>query len=122
LQPRGSRIETLIETAVRCDAAIRSIGASALDDQKHGKIYWSQKGPTMPGVRRIFRANVEIPAGETPANRSDIEVFFGGLPEPIASSSITGIASCTGPTAVSTRGNTVTALPSTTSRRAGNRQ
>jgi hypothetical protein len=32
---------------------------------------------------RIFRANVETPKGETAAGRSDIEVFFDNLPEPI---------------------------------------
>ena len=32
---------------------------------------------------RIFRAGIEIPKGETAANRSDIEVFFDRLPEPI---------------------------------------
>ena len=52
-------------------------------DGKHGKIYWTQKGPDNAGRGAIFRANVEIPAGQTPANRTDIEVFFGGLPEPI---------------------------------------
>src|SRR5262249_6451636 len=30
-----------------------------------------------------FRAGIEIPSGETAANRSDIEVFFDRLPEPI---------------------------------------
>ena len=31
----------------------------------------------------LFRAGIEIPKGETAANRSDIEVFFDRLPEPI---------------------------------------
>ena len=47
------------------------------------KIYWTQKGPDNAGVGRIFRANIDIPKGETPANRSDIEVLFDKLPEPI---------------------------------------
>ena len=34
-------------------------------------------------VRPYLRANVEIPAGQTAATRSDIEIFFDGLPEPI---------------------------------------
>jgi hypothetical protein len=41
------------------------------------------KGPDNAGLGRIFRANVEIPKGESPAHRSDIEVLFDGLPEPI---------------------------------------
>ena len=52
-------------------------------DPKHRKIYWTQKGPDNAGRGRIFRANLEIPAGQTAANRSDIEVFFDRLPEPI---------------------------------------
>ena len=81
----GSKLETLIETG-RGDTDSRDatkwcVGLSI--DRKDGKIYWSQKGPDNAGRGSIFRANVEIPAGETPANRSDIEVFFDALPEPI---------------------------------------
>lgn len=32
---------------------------------------------------RIFRANLDLPAGESPGTRSDVEVLFAGLPEPI---------------------------------------
>ena len=32
---------------------------------------------------RIRRANIDIPAGETADNRSDIQTLFAGLPEPI---------------------------------------
>ena len=81
----GSRLETLIETgrgdADRSDPTKWCVGLSI--DRKQGKIYWSQKGPDNAGRGRISRANIEIPAGETPANRSDIEVFFDALPEPI---------------------------------------
>ena len=42
-----------------------------------------QNGPTKGDQGRIFRAGIEIPKGETAANRSDIEVFFNRLPEPI---------------------------------------
>ena len=52
-------------------------------DAGRGQIYWTQKGPDDAGQGRIFRANIEIPKGETAANRSDIEVLFDGLPEPI---------------------------------------
>jgi len=81
----GSRLETLIEAghgdADRRDQTNWCVGLAI--DGKHGKIYWTQKGPDNAGRGAIFRASVEIPAGQTPANRSDIEVFFGGLPEPI---------------------------------------
>src|SRR5260221_11413124 len=52
-------------------------------DPQGGKIYWTQKGTEKGGVGRIFRANIEIPVGQTATNRTDIEVFFDGLPEPI---------------------------------------
>ena len=52
-------------------------------DPKLAKIYWSQKGDDNAGQGRIFRANIDIPKGESPANRSDIEVVFDQLPEPI---------------------------------------
>jgi hypothetical protein len=81
----GSLLETLIEAgrgdADRRDQANWCVGLAI--DGMHGKIYWTQKGPDNAGRGAIFRANVEIPAGQTPANRSDIELFFGGLPEPI---------------------------------------
>jgi DNA-binding beta-propeller fold protein YncE len=81
----GSQLETLIE-AGRGDADSRDqtkwcVGLTI--DPKYAKIYWTQKGPDNAGRGRIFRANVEIPAGQTPAKRSDIEVFFDALPEPI---------------------------------------
>jgi DNA-binding beta-propeller fold protein YncE len=81
----GSGIETLVETghgeADRRDARNWCVGIAL--DVKGGKIYWTQKGPDNDGQGRIFRANLEIPKGQTPANRKDIEVLFDGLPEPI---------------------------------------
>lgn len=47
------------------------------------KFYWTQKGPSKGNKGRIFRANLELPVGETPANRQDIELLYDGLPEPI---------------------------------------
>jgi hypothetical protein len=47
------------------------------------KFYWTQKGPDNAGRGRIFRANLEIPKGQTPADRNDIEVLYENLPEPI---------------------------------------
>lgn len=81
----GSQIETLVE-AGRSDANRREqtrwcVGVT-LDPQR-GQIYWTQKGPDNAGLGRIFRANIEIPKGENAANRTDIEVLFDGLPEPI---------------------------------------
>jgi hypothetical protein len=81
----GSKIETLVETghgdADRRDATKWCVGITV--DADRGKIYWTQKGPDNAGLGRIFRANIEIPKGENPANRTDIEVLFDNLPEPI---------------------------------------
>ena len=52
-------------------------------DAKRGKFYWSQKGPSKGGQGRIFRANMTMPAGEDAKTRSDVEVLFDKLPEPI---------------------------------------
>ena len=46
-------------------------------------IYWTQKGPDNGGQGRLFRTNLEIPAGQNATNRRDITVLFDGLPEPI---------------------------------------
>jgi hypothetical protein len=48
-----------------------------------GQFYWTQKGPDDAGNGRIFRASTEIPKGQSPENRPDVEVLFEGLPEPI---------------------------------------
>lgn len=81
----GSQIETLVETG-RSDADRRDqtrwcVGITI--DPQHRQIYWTQKGPDNCEQGRILRAGLEIPRGETAANRSDIEVFFDHLPEPI---------------------------------------
>jgi hypothetical protein len=81
----GSRLETLIETghgeADSRDPTRWCVGLTI--DPKFGHIYWTQKGPDNAGLGRLFRANVEIPAGQTAATRTDIEIFFDKLPEPI---------------------------------------
>jgi hypothetical protein len=81
----GSAIETLIETGHgetdRRDPRNWCVGIAL--DMERGKIYWTQKGSDNGGEGRIFRANLEIPKGQTPANRRDIELLFDNLPEPI---------------------------------------
>jgi DNA-binding beta-propeller fold protein YncE len=81
----GSRLETLIEAghgeADSRDQTRWCVGLAI--DPKFGRIYWTQKGPDNAGLGRIFSANVEIPAGQTAATRTDIEIFFDSLPEPI---------------------------------------
>ena len=81
----GSKIETLIQAghgeADRRDGRNWCIGIAL--DVEGGKLYWSQKGNDNAGEGRIFRANLEIPEGQGPANREDIELLFDSLPEPI---------------------------------------
>lgn len=52
-------------------------------DPAHGKFYWTQKGFPKSGKGRIFRANIEMPAGKTFVNRTDIDLLFDHMPEPI---------------------------------------
>ncbi len=81
----GSDVETLVETghgeADRRDARNWCVGIAV--DIEAGKVYWTQKGNDNAGEGRIFRANLEIPKGQSAANRRDIELLFDGLPEPI---------------------------------------
>ncbi len=81
----GSRIETLIETGRgdvdRRDQTRWCVGITV--DPVRRQIYWTQKGPTKGNKGRLFRAGIEIPKGETAANRSDVELLFDHLPEPI---------------------------------------
>ena len=81
----GSQIETLVETGRgdtdRRDLTRWCVGVTL--DPERKQIYWTQKGPDNGDRGRLLRAGIEIPRGETAANRSDIEVFFDHLPEPI---------------------------------------
>ncbi len=87
----GSKIETLVDTSEGDarpgkDAKKWCVGIAL--DIEGGKVYWTQKGPDQKGPEkagqgRIFRANLEIPEGQTPANRQDIEALYDNLPEPI---------------------------------------
>jgi sugar lactone lactonase YvrE len=81
----GSQIETLVESgrgdADRRDPSNWCVGVTV--DADRGHLYWTQKGPDNGERGRIFRANLEIPAGQNAANRRDIAVLFDELPEPI---------------------------------------
>src|SRR5580692_3216305 len=82
----GSNIETLVDTSKGDprpgpDARKWCVGIAV--DAAGGKFYWTQKGDDNAGQGRIFRANIELPRGASPANRQDIELLFDNLPEPI---------------------------------------
>jgi hypothetical protein len=82
----GSKIETLVDTSQGDprpgpDQKKWCVGIAV--DAEGGKFYWTQKGNDKAGQGRIFRANIELPAGQSPANRSDVELLYENLPEPI---------------------------------------
>jgi hypothetical protein len=81
----GSKIENLVVTGKdendRRDQTRWCVGITV--DPKRGQIYWTQKGPTKGNQGRIFRANIEVPKAQSAPSRSDIEVLFDRLPEPI---------------------------------------
>jgi hypothetical protein len=82
----GSKIETLVDSShgdPRPGPDLTKWCVGIAVDAGRGQIYWTQKGPDKGGLGRLFRANIEIPKGEHAANRTDIEVLFDGLPEPI---------------------------------------
>ncbi|MFT3659841.1 MAG: hypothetical protein QM809_00155 [Gordonia sp. (in: high G+C Gram-positive bacteria)] len=72
------------------DLIVNHTGEPALDecvgvavDPAAGHLYWTQKGPSKGGRGRILRAGLAVPSGQTPQARSDVEVLWDGLPEPI---------------------------------------
>jgi sugar lactone lactonase YvrE len=81
----GSDIETLVQTGQddedRRDETRWCVGVAV--DHVGGHLYWTQKGPSDAGLGKILRAGIDVPAGESAASRSDIEVVFKDLPEPI---------------------------------------
>jgi hypothetical protein len=81
----GSNVETLVQTGQgdddRRDETNHCVGIAV--DHVGGYLYWTQKGPSDAGLGRILRAGIDLPAGESAARRSDVEVVFKELPEPI---------------------------------------
>jgi hypothetical protein len=81
----GSQIETLVEAGRgdvdRRDQTKWCVGITI--DPIREQIYWTQKGPDNAELGRIFRAGIDLPFGQSADERTDIEVFFDRLPEPI---------------------------------------
>ncbi|WP_328857275.1 hypothetical protein OG579_19400 [Williamsia herbipolensis] len=63
------------------DIADQCVGVAVDVASRH--LYWTQKGPAKGDAGRIFRAGLDLPAGETAENRTDIETVWADLPEPI---------------------------------------
>ena len=82
----GSKIETLVDTSEgdpRPGADPNKWCVGVAVDAGAGKFYWSQKGGDNAGEGSILRANIDIPRGQTSSNRTDIELLYDKLPEPI---------------------------------------
>jgi DNA-binding beta-propeller fold protein YncE len=82
----GSDIETLVDTSKGdsrpgLDATKWCVGIAI--DADAGKLYWSQKGGDNAGEGSILRASLDIPRGQSPTDRTDIELLYDKLPEPI---------------------------------------
>jgi hypothetical protein len=81
----GSNVEALVTTGMtaadRMDNSRWCVGIAL--DTAGGWFYWTQKGPDNGGVGSIRRAHIQMPAGQTSTNRTDIEILYSGLPEPI---------------------------------------
>jgi len=82
----GSKIETLVDTSQGdprpgADPIKWCVGIAV--DADACKLYWSQKGGDNAGEGSILRANLDIPRGQTPTDRADIELLYDKLPEPI---------------------------------------
>jgi len=82
----GSNIETLVDTSQgdpRPGAVASKWCVGIAVDADAGKLYWTQKGDDNAGEGSILGANLDIPKGQTPSNRKDIELLYDKLPEPI---------------------------------------
>ena len=82
----GSEIETLVDTSSGDsrpgpDPTKWCVGIAV--DTEGGKFYWTQKGGHHTGLGRILRANIQLPQGQSANNRTDVELLYGNLPEPI---------------------------------------
>lgn len=81
----GTNVETLVKTGEggddRRDARKWCVGITV--DPERRQIYWTQKGPDNANLGRILRAGIDVPKGEDATSRTDVEVWFDDLPEPI---------------------------------------
>ncbi|CAJ0543515.1 Ff.00g037900.m01.CDS01 [Fusarium sp. VM40] len=83
----GSDLEVLVQTGDyqneqhKSDPTRWCVGVTV--SPSTGKFYWTQKGPSKAGKGRIFRANIDFKSGEDAKSRTDIELVFQSLPEPI---------------------------------------
>jgi hypothetical protein len=83
----GTRIEVLFESGDMsnlehmADKTRWCVGVAVAP--RHRKVYFTLKGPSKGRAGRLCRMGIDIPAGETSRNRSDVQCVFDGLPEPV---------------------------------------
>jgi 3-hydroxyacyl-CoA dehydrogenase/DNA-binding beta-propeller fold protein YncE len=83
----GSDLQVLVQTgdwevdSHRSDQTRWCVGVAV--SPATGKFYWTQKGPSKGSKGRILRANIDFLPGEDAKTRTDVEVLFQNLPEPI---------------------------------------
>jgi DNA-binding beta-propeller fold protein YncE len=81
----GSAITTLVVAGQgkedQKDETKHCVGIAV--DHRRRQIYWTQKGAPNSGTGRILRTGIDLPKGESPTNRTDIDVVLDRLPEPI---------------------------------------
>lgn len=81
----GSDLEVLVSTGKvpddERDESRWCVGIAIDFDNR--LVYWTQKGDADGGKGSVRRAGLDLPGGESPEDRSDIEVLFDNLPEPI---------------------------------------
>jgi hypothetical protein len=81
----GSALETIVSTGspVQNKGEQRRWCVGIAIDPTRGHVYWTQKGGDNAFEGVIRRTNIQMPAGATAANRSDIVTLFSRMPEPI---------------------------------------
>ena len=81
----GSDIRTLVVAGQgiedQKDETNHCVGIAV--DHRRRQLYWTQKGAPNSGTGRILRTGIDLPSGEGPGNRTDIDVVLDRLPEPI---------------------------------------
>ena len=106
----GSEIETLVDASQgdsRPGSDQRKWCVGIAVDTDDGKFYWTQKGGDSAGFGQFFRANIQVPQGQSAENRRDIELLFMTTSQsPSIWTSIRLIGRCIGPTAGTRRGAT----------------
>lgn len=81
----GTGLTTLVVTGSgpedQLDEGKHCVGIAI--DPEAGYLYWTLKGAPNSGTGKMLRVGIDLPEGEDPANRKDLEVLLKDLPEPI---------------------------------------